>query len=676
MSDLPSGTITFLFTDVQDSTRLWETHPDVMQRALKRHDEIIESLSELHRGTIVRPRGEGDSRFVVFKRAIDAVKAAVAIQQAFLSEDWPEGIPLQVRMGVHTGEGHYREGDYYGTAVNRGAQLRGLADGGQALLSRSTYELVQDKLPGGIELINLGKHPLKGLKRPENIYQLTAPGLPPDHPPIFNPSGQYPAPKDRNDFLSGDRGTDDRSAVAVLPFENLSGTEEAEFLAAGLQNDLITELSRIHGLTVISRTSVMGYRGNEKPITQIGKELGAGTIIEGAVQSAGKRVRLTAQLIDAKTDNHRWAERYDRNLNPENLFAIQSELTEHITNSLQQYLGPDPGIPHDQFQTKDMEAYRLVSLGQMQIDRRTKKGFKRALQFFKNAVKQDPEYVLAWAGLADTLTLMEAYGHGDAEILLSRAQQAVEKALELDPYSPEAHTSLGLIYSSRQDGPAAMREWERAIQIKPSHALAHSSMSWVSNLIGQADQALKSATRAVELDPLSAEVVNHLVLSYLANEESEKALVESRRALELAPKWETAILYSSFALYALQRYQKAISALEGMTVGWAGKGAEATLALSYIAVGDEASAKNILTDIGDAVDPFAAGLIHAGLGNRDRAFELFFDINKLGYWPCLAVHNLYREVWDQFQHDPRYHDLVHFALKSWNVNPKGGHSNV
>jgi len=178
MSEYPSGTITFLFTDVQDSTKLWEMRPAGMAKVLKRHDEIIEEITKHHDGYIVRPRGEGDSRFIVFKRALDGVRTAAAIQQALHAEEWPKNLDLQVRMGVHTGEGEFRDGDYYGTAVNRCARLRDTANGGQILVSQSTFDLVQDHLPGDIQLLNLGKRPLKGLVRSEQTYQLLAPGIP------------------------------------------------------------------------------------------------------------------------------------------------------------------------------------------------------------------------------------------------------------------------------------------------------------------------------------------------------------------------------------------------------------------------------------------------------------------------------------------------------------------
>jgi predicted ATPase/class 3 adenylate cyclase len=184
MTKLPDGLITFLFTDVQDSTQLWEQKPAAMRQALTRHDEIIENLTEQQGGFLVRPRGEGDSRFAVFEHAIDGVTAAAAIQKALFKEVWPDEIRLSVRMALHTGESEFRSGDYYGTAVNRCARLRGIAYGGQTLLSQRTYEQVRDLLPSDLAGKDLGEQQLKGLERPERVYQLVSSALPDNFPPI------------------------------------------------------------------------------------------------------------------------------------------------------------------------------------------------------------------------------------------------------------------------------------------------------------------------------------------------------------------------------------------------------------------------------------------------------------------------------------------------------------
>src|SRR5919202_2211372 len=184
MPDLPTGTVTFLFTDIAGSTALWEQQPAAMRHALGRHDALVEQLVAAQQGQVVRPRGEGDSRFAVFARATDAVAAAVALQQALHAEPWPTPTTLRVRMALHTGEADLRDGDYYGTAVNRCARLRGVAHGGQTLLSAATQELVRDHLPEGVDLRDLGQHRLADLTRPEHIFQLICPDLPANFPPL------------------------------------------------------------------------------------------------------------------------------------------------------------------------------------------------------------------------------------------------------------------------------------------------------------------------------------------------------------------------------------------------------------------------------------------------------------------------------------------------------------
>jgi predicted ATPase/class 3 adenylate cyclase len=184
LPDLPTGTVTFLFTDVEGSTRLWEMHAEAVRAALIRHDALVEETIPRCRGLVVRPRGEGDSRFAVFVKATDAVGAAAALQIAFYREPWTTPAPLRIRIAIHTGEADLREGDYYGSAVNRCARLRSAAHGGQTLLSSATCDLVRDSLPAGVELLDLGEHRLKDLQRPEHIFQLAVEGLPSSFPPL------------------------------------------------------------------------------------------------------------------------------------------------------------------------------------------------------------------------------------------------------------------------------------------------------------------------------------------------------------------------------------------------------------------------------------------------------------------------------------------------------------
>ncbi|HEY0070409.1 MAG TPA: tetratricopeptide repeat protein, partial [Chloroflexia bacterium] len=183
-ANLPAGTVTFLFTDIEGSTQLWERYPDQARATLARHDCIVEQIVDQHRGSLVRPRGEGDSRFAVFSRATDAIAAAATMQKAFYAEPWLTPTPLRVRVALHTGEADMLDGDYYGSAVNRCARLRSAAHGGQTLLSRTTHDLARGALPVDIELRDLGEHHLKDLQEPEHVFQLVVPGLPLDFPPL------------------------------------------------------------------------------------------------------------------------------------------------------------------------------------------------------------------------------------------------------------------------------------------------------------------------------------------------------------------------------------------------------------------------------------------------------------------------------------------------------------
>ena len=188
--ELPGGTVTFLLTDVEGSTALWEEAPQAMRGALARHDAVFEERVQRHGGVHIRPRGEGDSRFAVFPSAPDAVTAALAIQLAFVVEPWPTPRPVKVRVGIHTGEAELRDGDYYGSAVNRCARLRNIGRGGQILLSEATAALVRDGLPAEVSLADLGEQRLRGLTRPERVLQVCHPGLPAEFPPLVSPEAR------------------------------------------------------------------------------------------------------------------------------------------------------------------------------------------------------------------------------------------------------------------------------------------------------------------------------------------------------------------------------------------------------------------------------------------------------------------------------------------------------
>jgi TolB-like protein/two-component SAPR family response regulator len=433
-------------------------------------------------------------------------------------------------------------------------------------------------------------------------------------------------------------------SIAVLPFQNLSGSEEAEPFTVGIHDDLLTELSRISALTVISRTSVLRYRGSEKTIRQIARELGVGTIVEGGVQSAGGRLRLNVQLIDARTDAHRWVERYDRQLSTGSIFDIQTELAQHIAQSLHAELTPMEKERVGRERTDNLEAYRLYSQGRRTLDQRTAEAMRRSVEYFEQAIALDPGYALAWVGLADALALLQDYRHDSDNDALPRAREAVRRALELDPYLAEAYGSLGAVSGTAGDRAGAEQALRRAVELRPGYAEAHNWLSWHYLVTGRREEALACAIRAVELNPLSQESVSNLSLSWLANGDAHAALREASRVRDMQPDWTSGHFYQALALYHLGRFTEAIAVLEDLTVEWAGSGAELTLALAAAASGDRDHARGLLSRFTANDDHYAAGVVHLALGETKRAFELFEIADCSTYWPQLSLNFFYPDV--------------------------------
>ena len=472
--------------------------------------------------------------------------------------------------------------------------------------------------------------------------------------------------------VSSDRGSNeqpDPRVIAVLPFDNLSGAEEAEFLATGLHSDLVTELSRVAGLTIISRSSMMRYQQTDKTVREIGRELNAGTVIEGTVQSVGNRVRLTAQLIDANEDVQRWAERYDRELSTETLFDLQTEVTRRIVDSLHSELVSTLEIPSAKPQTRDMEAYRMCTLGRVQVERRTEAGCLRAIEHFENAVERDSDYAPAWAGLSEALAIAVWYGYLEPGDRLQRAEEAARRAVELNPESAEAHCALATSLGAVRKGPGALEELELAVRLQPSYWDAHNRLSYLHKLYGRKSESLASAERAVEINPLSAEAVSNFSLSLSTNGDPQRALSEAQRAGELSPGWTTAPFYEALAQYQIGDHTAAVGLLKGLNVEWAGLGAQATLAICHLAEGDESSARQVLAALDQEVDTFAVALVHLALGEVDEAFEKFFASDPLNDWACLSIHHFYRDIWAPVADDPRFEALVRRAYEAHDLDP-------
>ena len=399
--------------------------------------------------------------------------------------------------------------------------------------------------------------------------------------------------------------TVDRLSIAVLPFESRSTDPENQLFADGIHDDLVTRLANIAALKVISRTSVMEYRNNTKNLRQIALELGVGTVLEGAVQRVGDNVRINAQLIDAATDEHLWAKTYDRQLSTQNIFAIQSEISEAITSALRATLSTEEHTRLANVPTENMRAYSLTMQGRANLYKRRLETLLQARKQFEQATELDPDYAEAYAGLADSLILLfNNHAAIPREEMLAVAEPALDRALSLDPELADAYASLGLlkhqIWGETRTGPElaeAEAAYLRAIELNPNHPRAYMWFAAVRQEQQRFDEAIELYHQALRVDPLGRIPLANLPGLYAQMNRNDDALDLYVKAIHIHPEWPTAYLNLSRHLQGLGRLDEAIA--------WGMRGQElstdplagANLVASYVDFGDYDQARNVLADI-------------------------------------------------------------------------------
>lgn len=356
-------------------------------------------------------------------------------------------------------------------------------------------------------------------------------------------------------------------SIAVLPFTSRSTDPENLLFTDGIHDDLLISLANIQALKVISRTSVLEYRDTTKNLRDIASELGVDTVLEGAVQRAGNAVRISVQLIDADSDKHLWAKRYDRELTAKNIFAIQTEISEEIAAALRTQLTPEEQGRLASVPTENLEAYSLQAAGRNNLYKRRLETLNLARSQFEQAIALDPEYAQAYSGLADSLLLLSINHQSlPRDEVYRQAQVALDKALELDPSSADAYASLGLlkldIWQQTRSGPEfdeAEAAFRRAIEISPNHARA---LMWYAGLVGQAgrdEESIELYRKSLELDPLGRIARSNLAQAYAQIGRSDEALDEWLASVRINPDWPTSYDNISIHLSALGRLDEAVA---------------------------------------------------------------------------------------------------------------------
>src|SRR5690242_16007581 len=594
-----------MFTDIVGYTLLGQKNESFSLSLLEEQRRLVREILNRHNGREVKTIGDGF--LIEFPSALEAVKCAYDIQGRTREHNiqLPEETRVQLRIGIHLGDVVESEGDISGDAVNVASRIGPFAENGGISLSRQVYDQVQNKFD--LPLVTLGAKILKNVTTPVELYRVTLPWQ------------QERIPSSTHS---------DKKRIAVLPFANISPNLSDEYFSDGMTEELIATLSRIKSLGVIARTSIIRYKGLTKPVVEIGRELNVGTVLEGSVRVAGKKLRITAQLIDAGTEEHLWAETYDRNL--EDAFAIQTDIAKRITKALRVRVLQSETLRLERKATGIPDAYSFYLKGRHSLNTRTEKGLKAAIQHFESSIKHDPKFALAYTGLADAYSILASYSleYVPPKEGFPKAKTAAEKALSLDDHLAEAHASLGLVkFYYEWDWDGAEAEFKKALELNPGYAQAHQYYADFVKSFGRFDEALEEMKKALTLDPLSYSIntgIGHVL--YLSRQ-YDLAIDQYRKVVESDPSFVPARLWFGRPYLQKGMFKEAIEQVEeAVRLSHETTVSLATLAQAYAAAGRMADAKGVLDKlltrgIEQYVPSYWIALVYTSMGNKDEAMK-------------------------------------------------------
>src|SRR5271170_5262580 len=459
------------------------------------------------------------------------------------------------------------------------------------------------------------------------------------------------------------------SSIAVLPLENLSGNPSEEFFADGMTDQLITDLAKVGSLRVISRTSVMQYKGTKKPLPEIARELNVDAIVEGSVIRSGERVRVTAQLVRASSDQHLWAETYDRDRG--DVLELQGDVAESIAQQVRAQLTPQQQAQLRSTHVVDPAAYDAYLKGRLYFTNESSNpdSLKKAQQNFAESILKDPNFALAYAGLADSYVYLAFDGVLPQETAYRSAKEALAKAVQLDDTIGEAHDTLGVV-SWRFDWnwDAADREFNRAIALAPSYSCAHEDRAMFLGFVGKRDEALAEIAQIDQLD-YSVSSASAEAITYYELKDYPELIAASKRGLLLDPQNAFLHYLLGIGYEASGALPEAISEYQKVMKIWDDPNAAVALAHAYSAAGRKAEANKILHDLQrkseeTSVPPYTMATIYAGLGENDKAFEF---LEKACSQKSLDVSLFLTSDLrlDNLRPDPRFQSLLRgMALKN------------
>jgi len=500
---MPRRLAAIMFTDIAGYTAMTQADETGALQLLEEQQEILGPILEAHGGRQVKSTGDGF--LIEFPNALDAVECGVDLQRHIHERNArPGSRPLPVRVGIHLGDVQGVGVDIFGDAVNIASRIEPLAVPGGVCLSEPVYVQVRNKV--AYQLETLGPKDLKGVRDPMDVYRVVLPWANAD----VGPEGPGPL------------------RIAVLPLANISPDPKDEYFADGLTEELITTLSQLHDLRVVARTSVVPYKSAPKPIPQIGSELGVSAVLEGSVRKAGDQLRITVQLIDVRSQEHTWADTYDRKL--DDVFSVQAEVAKRIASVLKVKLRASEAARLEERPIVRPESYVEYLKGRNLMGYSyAQENFEEAHRHFERAIERDDRNAAAYAGLSlVTLLLGLWFDPGARPRWEAESRRTAAKALELDPFLAVAHASMAEVLYENWNFAEAKREFETALSLNPSDAIARRSYACLLMEEANPEEALRQLALAEESDPHSG-IVLSLEVSFL---NMLRRLDEAERKLE------------------------------------------------------------------------------------------------------------------------------------------------
>jgi adenylate cyclase len=532
-----------LAADVVGYSRLMASDETGTLAALKRHRQMVfEPAVAAHQGRIVKLIGDGT--IVEFASVVDAVNCALSVQRSgdSLQDESLRQPRIVLRIGINLGDVIIEGDDIYGDGVNIAARLEPAAQPGGICVSSIVNESIGNRIDARFE--DGGHINVKNIDRPIRIWRW--------HPD----SAQATAP---NGWQPNTANPEPQAAIAILPFTNMSGDPEQEYFSDGISEDIITDLSKIAGLMVIARNSSFTYKGRSVDVRTIGRELGVQSVLEGSIRRAGNRVRITAQLIDATSGGHLWADRYDRDLT--DIFEVQDDVTRRIVDALKVTLSPGEKERLADTKTSNLAAYDCLLRGRefMLGKEKNRETFGQAIACFKSALEYDPNYSQAYAclGFAHIFDYQNRWSD-DPDSSLPLAKQYARQALEKDSNEPLARCVSAMTASFEKDLDRAKSEIDLALSLNPSLALAHNLAGSNRIYSGQPLEAIPEIEHAMRLDPaLSPQFLHFLGMAYLLAGKYETAAALLRQRIVLVPQTDFSRALLASALGHLGEFEDA-----------------------------------------------------------------------------------------------------------------------